>query len=209
MPAAIQGGPIVDGTFKTSMEGLYAAGAANAFGGGLIPSGASGHVAAVSAARYASEIEELPFEKEKAEAIEKQTVAPLKRHGGTNPIDLEEAIRSVNTNYVGYFKTEGIMQAGLEKHLELKNAHLPSLYARNPHELMRCIEVRNICDMAEVHIRVSLMRTESRPRNVGLIPHFRVDYPKTDPAWEKLIVARKEDGEMKLSTQEIPKLKEE
>ena len=102
-----------------------------------------------------------------------------------------------------------MMQAGLEKHLELRNAYLSSLYARNPHELMRCLEVRNIFDMAEMHIRASLMRTESRPRNVGLVPHFRVDYPKTDPAWEKLVVVMKEAGEMKLSTQEIPKLKEE
>jgi len=54
-----------------------------------------------------------------------------------------------------------------------------------------------------------MMRKESRIMRAGLIPHYRLDYPKTTPAWEKLVVVMKEAGEMKLSTQEIPKLREE
>lgn len=209
VPACVEGGPIVDKTFKTSMEGLYAAGDTTAYLTSLMGAAASGHIAAESAAKYASEIEEPLFEEEKAENIVEQTIAPLKRYGGTNPIALEEAIQHINTDYVGYFKAEGMMQAGLEKLLELKNAYLSSLYARNPHELMHCMEVRNIFDVSEMHIRASLMRKESRIGHAGIIPHYRADYPKTDPAWEKLVVIKKEDGEMKLSTQEIPELEEE
>jgi len=75
--------------------------------------------------------------------------------------------------------------------------------------LMRCLEVRNIFDMIEMHIRASLMRKETRLRRVGLHPHYRVDYPETDSNWEKLIVITREGSEMRLSTQELPKLKEE
>ncbi len=209
VPAAIIGGILVDETLKTSIRGLYAAGSSTAYLMSLIYAAASGHIAAGSAAGYVSESKEPVHEEKKAEEIEKQIMAPLKRRAGTNPIDLERAVRSITTDYVGYFKSEGLMQQGLKTLLELRKAYLSSLAAKNPHELMRCLEVRNIFDMAEMHIRASLMRKETRHRRVGLFPHYRVDYPETDPAWEKLIVVRREDGEMRLSTQEIPELKEE
>lgn len=209
VPTAIIGGLIVDETFKTSMRGLYAAGAATAYVMGLTEAAVCGYRAAESAAHYASGIEEPVLEEEKVENLLKQTLAPLKRRDGTNPIELEKAVRSITTDYVGYFKNGDMMQAGLEKVLELKNNYLSSLSAKNPHELMRCLEVRNICDMAEMHIRASLMRKESRMRRVGLWPHYRVDYPKTDPGWEKLVIVRKVNGETKLFTEEIPELKEQ
>jgi len=122
---------------------------------------------------------------------------------------LERAVRSIVTDYVGYFKSEGMMKKGLEKLLELKEGFLSKVFARNSHELMRSLEVRNIFDMAEMHIRTSLMRKETRLRRVGLYPHYRVDFSKTDPDWERLIIVRKKDEEMKLSTREVPEFKDE
>jgi succinate dehydrogenase/fumarate reductase flavoprotein subunit len=207
VPAGIMGGPIVDETFKTSMKGLYVAGAAAPYVMGLTEAAVCGHRAAESATQFASEIEAPVPDGEKIKNIEEQILAPLKRHNGINPIEFERAVRSITTDYVGYFKSEGMMQKGLEKLMELKDTHLSALYARNPHELMRCLEVRNICDMAEMHIRSSLMRKESRMRRVGLWPHYRVDYPKTDSEWDKWVVIRKEEDEMKLFTKDIPELK--
>jgi hypothetical protein len=43
---------------------------------------------------------------------------------------------------------------------------------------------------------------------MGMMHHVRLDYPDTDPAWEKWIVVKKKYGEMTLSIKEIPKLKE-
>jgi succinate dehydrogenase/fumarate reductase flavoprotein subunit len=207
VPAGIMGGPIVDETFKTSMKGLYVAGAAAPYVMGLTEAAVCGHRAAESATQFASVIEAPVPDGEKIKNIEEQILAPLKRHNGINPIEFERAVRSITTDYVGYFKSEGMMQKGLEKLMELKDTHLSALYARNPHELMRCLEVRNICDMAEMHIRSSLMRKESRMRRVGLWPHYRVDYPKTDSEWDKWVVIRKEEDEMKLFTKDIPELK--
>ena len=102
-----------------------------------------------------------------------------------------------------------MMQKGLEKLIELKKTHLSSLFAKNPHELMRCLEARNISDLAEMHIRASIMRKESRMRRVGLYPHYRIDYPTTDPVWERWVVVKRKNGEMVLSTKEIPQLKED
>ena len=89
--------------------------------------------------------------------------APLDRNGGgINPKDLEIAVRSIVTDYVSYIKSEGMMLKGLEKLLELKEHFFGKLTAHNPHELMRCLEVKNIFDMIEMHIRASLYRKETR-----------------------------------------------
>ncbi len=208
VPTSIQGGVLVDEGFRASMKGLYAAGGSTPYFRGITAAAVSGHIAGENAAQYATKIEGPVYEESKVEEITKHVLELQRKSKGTNPIHLEEAVRSITTDYVGYFKSEGLMQEGLRKLLELRKAFLNSLIAYNPHELIRCLEVRNIFDMAEMHIRASLMRRESRLRRVGILPHYRSDFPETDPNWEKLIVIRKEDGEMKLSTQEIPKLKE-
>jgi succinate dehydrogenase/fumarate reductase flavoprotein subunit len=209
VPASVKGGLQVNEHFETSLKGLYAAGVSTAYVGGLTESAVSGHIAGEQATRYASRAGEWFCDDKQAEDIEKLTMAPLRRRNGVKPVDLELALRSVTTDYIGYFKSEGLMQRGLDKLLELKKHYLNSMSAKTPHELMRCLEVRNIVDVAEMHFRSSLMRKETRLRRVGLFPHYRVDYPKTDPAWEKLVVIQIDNGQMSLSTQEIPYLKEE
>jgi len=65
--------------------------------------------------------------------------------------------------------------------------------ARNPHELMRCIEVQSAITVSELHANASLVRTETRfpPR------HYRVDYPKQDDVnWKKSIVWQNVGGKM-------------
>jgi len=69
------------------------------------------------------------------------------------------------------------MQIGLER-FEAIHDDLDRLHARNPHELMRALEVHAIRDCAEMAARASLFRTESR---WGLY-HARVDFPERDDA---------------------------
>jgi succinate dehydrogenase/fumarate reductase flavoprotein subunit len=208
VPACIQGGPLVDESFKTSLPGLYAAGATNAFVMGLTEAGVSGYIAGEHAASYAC-ADHLPqLSAAYLADIEKNVFAPLSRGEGINPQELEIAIRSVVTDYVGYFKSEGMMMKGLDKLLEFREHFAEKMTARNIHELMRCLEVNNIFDMIEMHIRASLYRKETRLRRVGLFPHFRADYPKTDPAWEKFVVIRKDENNINITTAEIPELKE-
>jgi succinate dehydrogenase/fumarate reductase flavoprotein subunit len=208
VPAAITGGLLIDETFKTSLKGLYAAGSSCVYLLGLSQASVSGHIAGESAAGYASQIEVPKVHNGQIESIGKMVQGYLKRGRGVDPTALEEAVRGISTDYVGYFKMGGMMERGLEKLQELRVKSLPLLAAKNPHELMRCLEVRNIFDMVEMHIRASLMRTETRLRKNGLWPHYRVDYQELDPNWEKLIVIRQRDGEMNLGTEEIPDLKE-
>ena len=210
IPAGIHGGPIIDETIKTSVPGLYAAGASTAFIMGLGRAAVTGYIAGEDSSKYASTVNLPELSPEYIEDIKKNISAPLDRNdGGISPKELEIAVRSIVTEYVSYIKTEGMMQKGLEKLLELKREFLGKINALNAHELMRCCEVKNIFDMIEMHIRASLYRTETRLRKVGMHPHYRLDYPTTDPNWEKWVVVQKDkDNNMVITTAEVPELKE-
>ena len=81
---------------------------------------------------------------------------------------------------------------------------MPKLMAPNPHYLGRCLEVRNIMDMAEVHLQACLERKETR----GL--HSRLDYPGIDSSLnDKILVYRMEKGKRVLELQDVPELKPE
>jgi len=192
---------------RTSLEGLYSAGhmalGMSSLYGAAVGGYRVGETAtadSLTAPEPVSDIEQVKKILSKIEGLSGE---------GRNPIDLEETIRGVNTDYVGYFKTEGMMRKVLEILEKLRLEHLPLVKGRNPHEVMRCLEVHNIFDIIELHIRASMMRTESRIPNTGLMNHVRLDYPDTDKNWEKWIVAKKEDGETKLFTRELVPLKNE
>jgi succinate dehydrogenase/fumarate reductase flavoprotein subunit len=108
------------------------------------------------------------------------------------------------TYYCGIEKSGERMERGLELLLKAKLKHLDEVMARNPHHLMRFLELCNVFDVAEMHLRASIMRKESR---LGL-GHRRIDYPKKDDQnWRKLIVIHKLDGDMKLETRDVPRKK--
>ncbi len=208
-PCCVVGGPLVDETFKTSVPGLYAAGATNAFVRAIGGSSVSGHIAGEEAAAYASSAERPEIPTESLADLEKRISAPLGREDGIDPKELELAVRNIVTNYVGYFKNEDVMTYGLGKLIELRDQYADQMAARNPHELMRCCEVKSIIDFAEMHIQASLYRKETRFRKLGNFVHYRADYPETDPAWEKWVVVQKgENDGMVVGTSEIPELKE-
>lgn len=208
VPAAINGALLTDETFRTSVPGLYAAGSSCAYLLGLSQAMVSGHIAGEVASGDLKDVPEPTASSREIAGIEKLVARYTKKTDGVNPTDLETAVRSIPTDYVGYFKDGELMQKGLEQLLELRARHLPRLFAKNPHETMRCLEVRNIFDMVEMHIRASLMRTETRLAKNGLWPHYRLDYPQMDPQWQKLVVVQRDNGQMTLTTEPIPDLKE-
>jgi len=212
VPCSINGGLLIDENFRASLKGLYAAGDETPFTHGLNGASSSGYMAGEYAAKYALEVRELIVEEEQVQRCVAKIRAPRDKREGVNPVELEEMVRSVTTDYVGYERSGVVMEKGLELLEKLKEEHVPALYAENHHELMRCMEVQNILDTVEIHILTSLMRKESKPvrrGNVSFCHHQRVDYPETDPEWARWIVVRREDGEMRLSTREIPSFREE
>ena len=120
---------------------------------------------------------------------------------GYDPIEVEKEVRSVITRYSGYYKSATTLNRALEIISDLKANVLPRVSAKNPHELMRALEVRNIVLTIEMHLRASLERKESRMGGFGHY-HLRRDYPERDPNWDKLLVVRNEGGDMKFIKRE-------
>ena len=75
-----------------------------------------------------------------------------------------------------------------------------SFRAENPHELGRCLEVRSIIDNAEMIVRASLERKESRRAPYGF---YRADYPEQDDKNWLAFLALKLDGQ-KLTFSKVP-----
>ncbi|MFC2142650.1 hypothetical protein ACFLR7_06935 [Acidobacteriota bacterium] len=69
-----------------------------------------------------------------------------------------------------------------------------NLHARNPHELVRCLEVLNIMTNTELVLHSCLARRASSKHL-----HFsHQDFPEIDPPeWHKFVTVRLENGDLK------------
>ena len=78
---------------------------------------------------------------------------------------------------------------------------MPMLRAANLHELRLAHETANMILNAEMKLRASLLRTETRGS------HYREDYPERDDedwlAWIK--ISRGDDGGMRLAKHPVPR----
>jgi succinate dehydrogenase/fumarate reductase flavoprotein subunit len=101
--------------------------------------------------------------------------------------------------FVMYVKHGDRLQAALTN-VEFCRDHLaPMMYARDRHGLRLVHETRNMILNAEMRLRASLFREESR----GC--HYREDYPRRrDPDWLAWVVLKDEDGDMTAAKRPIP-----
>ena len=184
----------------TSMDGLYAAGDEvwmDSLSGAFVFARRAGE----AAAKYAKQTRLKPVDEKQLKSIEETALAPSKRAEGIQPQELEEKLRGVLTRYGNVVKSEGMLRHGLGLIKELRDRILPQLSAKNPHELMRAVEVQNIMDVAEMHMAAALYRTETVP--YGRHFHNRIDHPTQHPAWyRQRVIIKREAGEMRLMKRE-------
>jgi succinate dehydrogenase/fumarate reductase flavoprotein subunit len=109
--------------------------------------------------------------------------------------EVETGVQNLMDFYCGDVRGEGLLRRGLER---LEDAKAAPLKAENPHELARCLDVKSIIDNAELVLRSSLERTESRPTPFGF---RRSDYPdQNDTEWLAFLAVRKgSDGEFRFT----------
>lgn len=183
----------VDEHARTTVPGLHAAGDLacvphNYMLGAFVYGRLAGESAAAFCAGHAlPELDEAQVDAERA-----RVWAPLSRQDGLPANQVEYKLRRMVNDYLQPPKVTRKMEIGLQR-FEAIRADLDRLQARDPHELMRCMEVHAIRDCAEMAARASLYRTESR---WGLY-HNRVDYPqRNDADWFVHVQLKKEDGRM-------------
>ncbi len=199
--------PIND-TCESTIPGLYAAGDAlgsymaggiyTQIGSSLSGSAVQGAIAGETAAKYSKNIKSHSISASKLNAIEEEILAPLKREAGYSPAWVTQTLQSIMIpNFIIYIKKENLMKAALAYVEELRDHHVPHLRASNLHELRLAHETKNMVISAEMKLRASLMRKESR------CSHYRLDYPELDNEnWQAWInIFKAEDGTMQLEKQ--------
>ncbi len=197
-------GLYTDEQFKTDVEGLWSAGDCVLGLGGCGSACISGILVGAQMKEYCANTEFSELDEAEIQRLKEQTMAPLFRKNGVDPMELECSVRYINDHYVGMHISEGKLKEGLNRLGSLKREFVDKMSASDPHELMRCIEARNILELSELHLMACDNRKESRGN------FLRADYPERDPDNDNHIsICRLEDGKPVVQFMRAPELKEE
>ncbi len=167
----------IDG--MTTVSGLFAAGNITGNVRGDISSAAVfGHVDAESACEYIKTVEEYDISNHPkiAETLEMYS-AIMERETGAHWKEANSTMQQIMNKYVGTeVRSETLLKSGIKYIGDLKRYANEQLRAENSHELMRCLEVLDMLDVAEA----SAISAEGRKETRGKC-HNRVDYTYTNP----------------------------
>jgi succinate dehydrogenase/fumarate reductase flavoprotein subunit len=187
------GGLMHDWDLGSNLEGLYAAGQQvfNLCGASYACS--TGRWAGKRAAEYAAKANAPTIDRAQIEREKARVYAPVQRSDGINWKELACGIGKTMQDYCGDIKTEELLSIGLATLDEIERAEARTLYARNPHELMRALEALDILTCAQIIVHSSLARKAST-RWFGF---ERLDYPEQDPPeWRKWVTVRLKGGQV-------------
>jgi len=186
------GGVVIDWDLKSTLDGLYIAGD-QMFGGATAPGAlTTGRYAARKAAEYVANIAEPVISQSQVEVEKARVYAPIKRENGIEWKELASGLAKVMQHYCGSVKSDERLQIGLKWLDEMSNGEAQTAYARNPHELMRMLEVFSLISCSQAITHQSLARKASCSK----LQFKRLDYPEDDPPqWHKFITVRQQDGE--------------
>jgi len=203
------GGMRTDTTGRTTLAGLWAAGAASSNGwsnggggqGGLGVASAAitGFVAGEKAGAYAAGAGLTGIDAAAAEKVLSRVLAPMKRKGDTDPSRVTYRVHDavVPMKYTRQ-REAGRMKEALGIVREAREM-LARVGVSNYHDLARYHQAASMALAAEGTFNAALLREESRAG------HFREDFPERDDAnWFKWITVREQGGAPKLDTLRIP-----
>lgn len=201
----------VDENCFSGIPGLYAAGdscgnmvtgAKYSLGGtGTANASVTGARAGTAAAIYARQTAKPQIDAQKLELLKKSIRLPATRKGGFSPNWVTMLLKNTMTPYfVSRIKHGDRLKAALTFIAFMRDHLSPMLLARDPHELRTAHETKNMIANAEMKLRASLYRTESRGT------HYREDFPRrSDPEWLAWVTLKDENGVMKISKKPIPR----
>lgn len=199
-----------NGECASNIPGLYAAGDSlgsmqnggiyTQVGSSLAGSAVQGAIAGKAAARFAGTTTNPAVSKSTLKKLNSEIYAPLLRRRGFSPRWVTQTLQGIMIpNFILYVKSEERLRAALTYVEYLRDHQLPLLMADDEHELRQAHETANMVLNAEMKLRASLMRTESRGS------HYRDDYPdRNDDEWVAWIKIRQDaDGDMQMVKQSI------
>jgi succinate dehydrogenase/fumarate reductase flavoprotein subunit len=195
---------------NVGVPGLYAAGDSlgvqfvgstySGFGFATSYASVSGARAGCAAAEFARKCGDGSLDRDRVEDLKKSIKGPLERKGGFSPRWVTEILRSYMVPYfVMYIKHEDRLKAALTNVGFIRDHLVPKITASDAHELRLAHETRSMVLNAEMKLRASMFRKESRGN------HYREDYPKRDdPEWLAWVLLKNENGSMNVYKKSMP-----
>jgi succinate dehydrogenase / fumarate reductase flavoprotein subunit len=200
----MMGGIRVDAeTAQSTMPGLFAAGeaaaglhGANRLGGNSLSDLlVFGRRAGLAAAQHAKRVSTPSVDNSQIDSAERELLAPFSNTGAESPYAVHRDLQEVMQNLVGIFRTDEDLKKALVELEKLKaraaKAGVEGSRLFNPGWHLS-YDLKSMLNVSEAVTHSALARAESRGA------HSRIDFPKSDPVWEKkhnIIV--KESGAMK------------
>ena len=201
------GGVVIDEHGRTTVPGLYACGEV---AGGLHLKATDQFIGCLVFGKRAGEAatregvdEELPVDEIKREADRILAVLNNAPKEPIPPYAIRRKLMNTMWEKVGLAKSESSLNEALNVISEVK-ALLPRMYVRDKTKLfnkewIEALEAYNMVIVAEMIVKASLMRKESR----GVFK--RLDYPRSDDKYLGHIYIKKVGDEMVLEFKPIPK----
>ena len=147
---------------ETCVPGLYAGGDEGY--GGIAGAAVTGWWAADAAAEYVKNktTGENPAHEAVVEHIAQKLDAMLDREYGAHWTEALQALQNITWDYCGEVRSASGLEHGLSHLLRVHEHALSSLRAENPHELIMCLGILNLYELAELMFQMALERRESR-----------------------------------------------
>ncbi len=210
--ARVKGGICINDRCETSLPGLFGGGdVTGGIGRGVLPGALTlGWRAGEMAADYAQKQMESSSHQSDATLIDEKRAfyqTLLVRRRGARWQEAQLALQNIMDYYLGRTRSETMLEAGWKHLQDLRERARAELTAENPHELMRCLEILDLIDVAEMSVLAARERRETRflPNHLrASYDHYRVDYPATDDEnWFQFLVLRRQDGKAVFRKQPI------
>jgi succinate dehydrogenase/fumarate reductase flavoprotein subunit len=187
------GGLVHDWDLRTNLEGLYAAGQQVFDSCGASLACSTGRWAGRRAAEYAVSATPGRISEEQVSREKTRVYRPIEQEDGIDWKELESGIAKAMQDYCGDTKTGELLRIGLITLREIEEAEATTVTARNPHELMRALEVQDILTCGQIVTQACLARKASN----SWLSFERLDYPANDPPdWRKWITVRSEGDDV-------------
>jgi succinate dehydrogenase/fumarate reductase flavoprotein subunit len=167
----------------------------------LSGSATQGYAAGQGAAEHAQQATTPTLSDEEIAAVQTAMYAPRERESGFSPAWITQVLQNAMFPYfVLFVKQQDRLEAALSTVTFLREHLIPRITAQDAHDLRLAHETANMALNAEMKLRASLFRTESRGT------HYREDYPARDDdewlAW--VLMQMGPDGQMTVTKEEIP-----
>lgn len=202
-PTTMQGACNVPGLFAAgdALASMLCGASYTGLGMSLSGSATQGVAAGEGAAEYAQQVAESTLSDDVIESVQTAMFAPRELESGFSPAWVTQVMQNAMFPYfVLFVKQQDRLEAALSTITFLRENMVPRLTAKDAHDLRLAHETANMLLNAEMKLRASLARTESRGT------HYREDYPaRDDDEWLAWVLLHQDtDGQMAVTKEDIP-----